>query len=188
MTHNPIDLLLQEHRAIMFEVAELRAAIESLAGRGENALTDSLPAFKRFDHVMTSQVDLHRRKEDEVLFPAIEQILGEMSSPTGPMRQEHRDIHDQGKLLRETLRELNEEQHPAIEAGADNLRNLVNAGGSVAAMVSTGHEIIHLLDLHFSKEEQVLFPMARELLAPETLLMIAKKFQEMDAEQSRQPG
>lgn len=176
MTRNPIEHLLEEHTSIMRQVAALRHAVQKLAARGEAALAETLPVFDQIGKMMATELDLHRRKEDEVFFPAIEAVIGK-DGPTQVMREEHRDIHAQGVLLRETLRELNEEQHPAIEAGAERLRALVSSGGSAAALQRTGEEIIYLLDAHFGKEEDILFPMARDLLDPETLDKIAVQFE-----------
>ncbi len=182
MTQNPITNLLDEHVIIMEKLKPLRDAVDALAARGDAALAETLPVFNRIGKLMAGQLDLHRRKEDDVFFPAIERIIGEHTGPTVVMRREHQDIHAQGVLLRETLRELNEEQHPAIEAGAERLRSLVAAGGSAEALRKTGEEIIYLLDAHFGKEEEVLFPMARDLLDQEALAQIAEQFAELEAE------
>ena len=179
MTKNPIDQLLEEHVLIMEQIALLRRAVKALSAKGDKALAETLPTFNQIGQMMATQLDLHRRKEDEVFFPAIETVIG-APGPTGVMRQEHRDIHAQGVLLRETLRELNEEQHPAIEAEAEKLRSLVSIGGSADSLRKTGEEIIYLLDLHFGKEEEILFPMARNLLDEESLGRIAEQFEAME--------
>jgi regulator of cell morphogenesis and NO signaling len=186
MNQDPIQELLEEHKIIMAQIADLRTAVQALADQGEEALAANLPVFDRIGQMMATQLDLHRRKEDDVLFPLLEELIGEGENTlTGVMRQEHRDIHQQGALLRETLHELNEVQHPAIEAGATRLQELVAGNGPLTdqsraeALRQTGEEIIALLDMHFEKEEQVLFPMTYDLLAPETLARVAAQFEEM---------
>jgi regulator of cell morphogenesis and NO signaling len=181
MNRDPIDELLQEHKVIMAQIADLRAAVQALTDQGESALAGNLPVFARIGQMMATQLDLHRRKEDDVLFPALEAILGHEGTPIDVMRQEHRDIHQQGVLLRETLHELNEVQHPAIEAGAARLRALLEQGAldgaaTAAALRATGEEIIELLDMHFAKEEDILFPMAYQLLEPEALAAISEQY------------
>lgn len=183
MKQNPIEHLLEEHKVIMAQVADLREAVEALEARGEEALPETLPVFTRIGQMMATQLDLHRRKEDDVFFPAMEAIIGR-EGPTEVMRQEHKDIHAQGVLLRETLHELNEVQHPAIEAGGAQLRELAAQGGSAQALQSTSQEIIHLLDIHFGKEEEILFPMARQMLEPEMLEEIAAEFDRLQSEQA----
>jgi len=179
MTKDPIEHLLQEHVLIMEQIASLRRAVTALSTNGDMALAETLPVFNQIGQMMATQLDLHRRKEDEVFFPAIEAVIGTPGA-TGVMRQEHRDIHAQGVLLRETLRELNEVQHPAIEAEAEKLRSLVSDGGSADSLRKTGEEIIYLLDIHFGKEEEILFPMARDLLDTDSLGRIAEQFEAME--------
>ena len=179
MNKDPITHLLQEHKAIMAQVDDLREAVEQLTRHGESALPKTLPVFHQISQMMAGQLDLHRRKEDDVFFPAVEAFIG-MHGPTDVMRQEHRDIHAQGVLLRETLRELNKEQHPAIEAGAEKLRELVANGSNAEALRRTGEEIIYLLDAHFAKEENILFPIVRELLDATVLNDISRQFEAME--------
>ncbi|HZY43788.1 MAG TPA: hemerythrin domain-containing protein [Anaerolineae bacterium] len=176
---NPIKQLLQEHVEIMAQIADLRMAARDLTIRGDAALPESLPVLRRIGHMMETQLALHARKEDEALFPAIEAALGADGSPTIPMRQEHKDIHAQGELMRQTLRELNEVQHPAIESGGARLRSLAADGDSAASLRATAEEIIDLLDAHFGKEEQMLFPMTESLLDEGTLNAVGAKMEAM---------
>ncbi len=179
MKKNPIDQLLTEHVKIMEEFQLLRGAIDTLNRLQEEGLAEALPVFKRIGQIMSTMLDLHRRKEDDVLFPALERKIGSESA-TGVMRQEHKDIHSQGVLLRETLRELNEEEHPEIEARAEKLRDLVLSGGEAEALRKTGEEILYLLDIHFRKEEEILFPMGLDLLDRETLDWVSEQFEAME--------
>jgi hemerythrin-like domain-containing protein len=171
---NPIGHLLDEHRDIMARVAELRAAVRDLAARGDAALPDALPVLARVGRMMETQLALHAKKEDEALFPALEALLGTEGTPTFVMRQEHKEIHAQGALLRRTLHELNQVEHPQIEAGGAKLRELAAAGGSAQALRANAHEIIQLLDGHFGKEEQILFPMAESLLDEHALAEVGE--------------
>ena len=170
---DPIQRLLQEHRAIMRQVAELRSAVQTLADRSENALPGVLPVLQVTVRMIESELLAHARREDDALFPAIERTLND-SALTGQMRQEHRDIHAEGDRFRSTLREINEVEHPAIVAGGALLKTLVATGGSAEALRRTGAKLIRLLDDHFRKEEEILFPMAREVLQPDQLEAIAR--------------
>jgi hemerythrin-like domain-containing protein len=181
MTNDPIQILLDEHKIIMEQIADLRKAVKALEMSGEEVLAETLPILTRVGEMMATKLDLHRRKEDDVLFPAVEEIIGKDDTPTVVMRQEHKDIHAQGKLLRETLRELHEEQHPAIEAGRERLQSLVADGTNAEALRQTGETIIQLLDSHFKKEEEVLFPMVPDLLDKHTLAEIAAWFTQLES-------
>lgn len=155
-----IDHLLQEHRDIMAQVADIRRASAELSAQGEAALPETTPVLARFGQMMATQLARHARKEDEILFPAIEAAIGAGGGPTEIMRQEHKAIHWQGELLRRTLYELNEVEHPRIETGGARLRDLIIDDPEAEALRTTADEIIRLLDMHFAKEEQILFPMA----------------------------
>jgi len=98
------------------------------------------------------------------------------------MRREHEEIHAQAALFRRTLHELNQVEHPAIVAGGSRLASLVAAGAGAEALGTTGAEIVRLLDLHFSKEETILFPMARQVLSPEALEDVAQRIETLEAE------
>ena len=176
---DPIDRLLAEHEEIMAEVAGLRRAVRDLAARGEAALPEATPALERAGRMLATGLLAHARREDEALFPALEQVLG-AGGPTGVMRLEHEAIHEQAALFRRTLRELNEVEHPAIVEGGGRLRTLVAAGADAAALGATGAEIVRLLDLHFSKEETILFPMARQMLSPEALEDVALRIEALE--------
>ena len=180
--HDPIDHLLAEHREIMAEVESLRRAAADLRARGEAALEGAAPALASVGRMMGTRLLRHARKEDEALFPAIESALGLEGGPTAVMREEHREIHERAARFRETLRELNEVEHPAIVAGGARLRTLARGGADAATLAETGEAVVALLDLHFGKEEQILFPMAREVLSRETLRAIAERMDAIEAE------
>lgn len=179
--NHPIDHLLAEHRAIMAEIARLRDAVANLGRGGESALPAALPALRSVSRMMATQLLRHSRKEDEALFPAIDAILGTSGAPTAVMREEHREIHERADRLRETLRELNEVEHPAIVAGVETLNTLARQGGSAAALRETGEDIVQRLDLHFGKEEGILFPMAREILSAEAMDEVGRRMAAIDA-------
>jgi iron-sulfur cluster repair protein YtfE (RIC family) len=178
---DPIDRLLEEHRAIMAEVENLRRAVAELGRRGDAALPEVKPALDALVAMMSAELVAHARREDEALFPALEAVFGAYGGPTRVMREEHRAIHGQAERFRKTLHELNEVEHPAIVAAGTRLRTLTAARGSAADLRAIGGTIVELLDLHFGKEEDILFPMAREVLSAEAMRAVARKMEELDA-------
>jgi iron-sulfur cluster repair protein YtfE (RIC family) len=172
---DPIDQLLDEHRAIMAGVAPLRRAVADLNRHGEAALVEALPALEAVSRMMATDLLAHARREDEVLFPALEAALGTTATPTAVMREEHRVIHGEADLFHRTLRELNEVEHPALVAGGERLRTLTATGGTAEALRQTAETIIELLDQHFAKEEAILFPMARQVLSAEAMREVGQR-------------
>ena len=181
MQSDPVQHLLDEHVEILAEFARLEKAVEALEGQGEAAAEHALPVFQQVGQMMAGRLERHARKEDEALFPAVEAKIGD-GSPTGPMRDEHKEIHAQSVLFRETLHELNEVEHPKIEAGGARLRQLAADGDSQEELLATAREILHLVAIHFEKEEQVLFPMVPNLLSAEEQASVAREMEAIDAE------
>ena len=166
---DPVDHLLEEHREIMARLVEVRAATQELSDRGQAALDSSLPVLRRFGELMATTIELHARKEDEALFPAVEAALGSGFGPTQVMRSEHQTIRSQGEDFQKTLNELKNVEHPALEAKREALSALLGSNPADAmALPTTAAAIIELLDSHFAKEEQILFPLARQVLDPRT--------------------
>jgi len=178
---DPIERLLEEHNAIMARVEALRRAVTALNHRGEAALSEVRAALEAVSEMMSTELIAHARREDEALFPALEAVFGPGGGPTSVMREEHRAIHGQADRFRKTLHELNEVEHPAIVAAGARLRTLTAERGSASDLRVIGATILELLDLHFGKEEDILFPMAREVLSPEAMRAVARKMDELDA-------
>lgn len=178
---DPIDRLLDEHRRIMAGLDSLRRAVADLDERGEIALPRARPALEAAGALMERELFAHARREDEALFPAVEAALGERGGPTSEMRAEHVEIHAQAELFRRTLRELDQVEHPALKAATARLRALGERDAGSAEVRSTGREVMRLLDAHFEKEEQILFPMARGLLDRDALEAVGRRMQELDS-------
>ena len=182
MTQDPIQRLLNEHAELMSKFEPLRLAVRALAQQGAAALPSALPALREVSRVMNTELLAHARREDDALFVAVEEALGEEFGPTAVMRQEHREIHGNVDLFRETLRELNDVEHPAIVAGAARLQSQLEGGASAKALRATGSELLEQLDAHFGKEEQILFPIARQELSAQALRQVAQRMDELDLE------
>jgi iron-sulfur cluster repair protein YtfE (RIC family) len=170
---DPIQHLLDEHVDMIAQLYPLRGALRELAQHREGALEVVYPALEAASRMMTGQLLRHARKEDVALFPALEHIFGATGTPTMVMRMEHHEIHRGVDLYRAALRELDLE-HPAIVAGGERLGGLAARGGSPGVLYDAGAEIVRLLDLHFHKEEAILFPMAREVLDAAVMVDVAR--------------
>lgn len=185
MTGDPIQRLLEEHVALMAKFEKLRHAVHLLGERGEAALAEALPLLREAGDVMNTELVAHARREDDVLFEAVEEVFGKDWGPTTVMRQEHRDIHDSITLFRDTLHELNQVEHPAIHAGIARLHDQLERGAPAATLRATGAELLAMLDAHFGKEEEILFPIARAELSAEQLRDVARRMDELDAAGAR---
>jgi iron-sulfur cluster repair protein YtfE (RIC family) len=181
MTSDPIQRLLDEHVALMGKFEKLRHAVHLLGEHGEAAMGEALPMLREAGDVMNTELIAHARREDDVLFEAVEELFGGEWGPTSVMRQEHREIHGSITLFRETLHELNQVEHPAIHTGIAKLHDQLERGAPADMLRATGAELLAMLDAHFGKEEEILFPIARAELGPEKLREVARRMDELDA-------
>lgn len=115
---------------------------DALLIRSEKFISDKdwdlgLKEFKKFNiHMMT-----HLDKEEKVLFPAIEKKTGMTMGPTQVMRMEHQQMRDLLKKMDESF--TTKDAHTFL-------------GCSETLMI--------LIQQHNLKEEQILYPMADQVL------------------------
>jgi hemerythrin-like domain-containing protein len=129
------EILVDEHKTVLEKLDRLEEAVSD----GDREAAQSLLSFFEFD------LQLHRRKEEEVLFPALGEHIGIDSGPVACMLEEHAREKTLVRDLRASLEQA---------GGGANLRRAVGA-------------FVSHLRLHIQKENEVLFPMAENLLPPE---------------------
>jgi hemerythrin-like domain-containing protein len=152
-----IDTLLAEHRTILGVVDEVERECRRVEGGSplrEPFWRDVLRFHDEFDH------GLHHQKEETLLFPALEQAgLPAEQGPTAVLRDEHRRTHFCRTRLEQAL-------------GARDRARLAAAATSY----------IELLRAHVLKENQILFPLCRQLLSSATLEALQRQFQPLAAD------
>lgn len=99
---------------------------------------------------------LHRRKEEEVLFPALGQHIGTEGGPIACMLHEHQDEREKVEAVRKAL-----ERGPGDPAA---WKGICDAGGY----------ILGLLRNHIAKENEILYPLAEQTLSREEKERIEK--------------
>jgi hemerythrin-like domain-containing protein len=134
--------------------AEHEAALAALARlesaaiglRSDPASEPDLAVARKVLQVLSTTVRQHNEREEVALFPLIEQV-----APTMVFEDEHR-----------TLWILEQE-----------LRHLLDAADPRSAAIAL--DIVDLLREHIAKENNVLFPMAREMLDESQLDALAER-------------
>ncbi|MCS7222402.1 MAG: hemerythrin domain-containing protein [Anaerolineae bacterium] len=101
--------------------------------------------------LLSAALDTHARLEDRLLFTALDPYLGPMG-PLTVMRMEHDQI--------------------------ENLFSRISQASSLSEAQGLVLQLIHIARDHFAKEEQVLFPMAVQILSQETLLELGVRWSE----------
>lgn len=181
MPQDPIDRLLAEHTSLQLRLAPLRALIEHADSGAPLSPAHAARVFSDVSRVMSTELLAHARREDDVFFPAVEHVLGSVFGPTQVMRVEHAEIHRGIDRFRDTLRQIHEVEHPAIEATGDALGDALSRGADPRTLLETGRGLLALVDSHFEKEELILFPMSRQLLGVDARRELAEAMEAADA-------
>lgn len=149
--NHPVDMLLEEHAAILAVLDAAEQEVERLENGG--AMRQSF--WYGYLDFMTNYADrCHHRKEEDVLFSALEEAgLPREGGPTDQMRHEH-------ELMRK---------------GRSRLAELLT-GDDIKAISDAVRSGINMLREHIAKENEALFPAARRLLSSETIELIRSGF------------
>lgn len=86
-------------------------------------------------------LESHMRIEEDVLFPAFEQATGMTSGPTAVMRHEHQQM----------LKALDDMRDACVKGDAKKFESIAPS-------------FLHVLNMHSTKEETVLYPMCDRVL------------------------
>jgi hemerythrin-like domain-containing protein/predicted RNA-binding Zn-ribbon protein involved in translation (DUF1610 family) len=131
-----------------------------LEGRGTDHLVKVLEFFDR-------DLRLHFRREEDVLFPALEKHVGLAKSPTRLLLAEHSDIWSQYDLLKEGVSLLQQSQNGDAESVATRVEE-------------TARRLETLMSDHIRKENETLLPMAERLLAGEQAESVVKAIRNLN--------
>ena len=160
-------VLMEEHRVI----ERVLKALETAAGRLEAGEPIEPSFFLRAAEFIKGFADgCHHHKEEGVLFPALEAAgIPVEGGPVGVMLEEH----EAGRRLTATMR-----------TGADRLV----AGDASARETVAKSALLYaaLLRQHIMKEDQVLFPMADDMIRGRAQTELAEAFETIERDEMGQ--
>ena len=164
-----IDVLMQEHRVIEQVLDALDSAAARLA-RGE-----AVPArffLDAADFASGFADGCHHRKEEGVLFPTMKQHGAQAG---GGAIEVMLDEHEQGRKYVRQLREAARQ---------------LDAGDSSAArrVIAAARGYVALLRDHIAKEDEMLFPLADELIPASAQADVLAAFEEVEEAESDAPS
>ncbi len=169
-TYTPLDILKREHDRVLENLGLLHGA--SLCLTLGNLTPQSVIREKGTEHLskvldfFDKDVGLHFRREEEVLFPALEKHLGVEKSPTRLLLEEHGEVWRWYTRLKEKLVELQGNGSEPSEALPTQVQDISN-------------HIEHFLREHIKKENESLLPLATGLLGEDELEEISKKWKSL---------
>lgn len=153
--------LFRQHRDAEAMLVKLAAGVGRVRreGAGGAGVLGDLSELRR---EIQGEVLSHFREEEQALFPVLGRHLDSSSGPIATMMEEH-------ALFRQLELQF-EEAVAALEAGFRN--------GWEEKLGDAGDAIARLLPGHIAKEEEVLFPMAEEVLQEEEWAEVRRLWRE----------
>lgn len=164
MSDLTIHHLLREHREIEQSLARLEALLDEkdLSPRWTQQFSED---FQWLLAGLGDQVERHIRKEEQVLFPALEAYLPRDTGPLAVLRGEHADAREMLRLLRRAVEvQTGEQPHPE----------------ALPAVETYGRGLLQVARDHYYKEDRVLFPMVSRFLSPERDAELLRQLEALD--------
>lgn len=159
--------LTQEHEAVLSNVAALQQALEGMQDGLHQVDTAALDAAENVVRSLKTDLAVHLRKEEEILFPPLEGRLGREQGPLGVMLMEHEDLRRIVQRLSDALSLLRADAELASRQDAHQ------------EALRWGRGLIGLLRQHIAKEDQCLFPMAAFHLGRTQLRVLGEEMRNM---------
>lgn len=155
--------LREEHRLILQVLDSFETVLEEARTAGRVARAGWEPFVEFFQGFADR---CHHCKEEGHLFPCLEQCgIPREGGPIGVMLYEH----EQGRRLVRAIAE----RLDAADRGD---------GGAVQAVISNGQQFLDLLRNHISKEDQVLFNIADQVVQGPRLAGLTKEYRAAEAD------
>ena len=158
----PTQVLRAEHRQIEEQLEVLSAALRQLGDRGASA--DVLDRVESVARYIDQEMSLHHRKEEQGLFPLLQQYLENEYLRLDARIADHEDLKIMSGKFKGALNDCRE--------------RTAGPGSRFAAQMLRGYGlyIVHLVREHLLKEDEILFLVAEEYLTPEQESEILERF------------
>tara|TARA_B100000315_G_scaffold249681_1_gene281302 strand:- start:194 stop:703 length:510 start_codon:yes stop_codon:yes gene_type:complete len=161
----PTEILKEDHQNVLQKLDALEDIIAQLDKKEEiSAKLEELASFFKTDFWV------HFIKEEEALFPEIEEFIPRDGGPTGMMLIEHKD-----------LRDANAEFQPAVAVYLEDSDDLKTR----EKILEWGTHFIVALRNHIAKENDILFMMADMHLDQAQMDNVIKLFAEIEQKEGK---
>ncbi len=157
---HPVHTLMQEHKLILGFIDKLREAAGKLGSAEDykSAAGDIEILEEMAGHLVDA--DSHHKREEDILFPAV--ARSGIIEPIEIMKQEHEELKAEKRHLIRVLQEKNSMPYPQFVQ-------------KVKALVKF---IVKELPDHICKEDNILYPIAVQLVPEEEWAQIKEKCDE----------
>ncbi len=184
---DPIAILLAEHETASRRFAALEQALAVLSAGDPAATAEALATVWHTLAFLEHDLEVHIRKEEEPLFPLLKAALPADDRLIDEMVAEH----DQARLKRADLRAILEELcggHDDLRRERDHLRAALvvttdrPTTAAISALRRAARAVLQTLRVHFQNEEELVFPLAPQLLTAEQLAEAGRQMIAIDQE------
>jgi len=160
----PIEILMHEHQIILMVLGAVERETQQIQNSGQ---VNAAKAEQIVDFIRNFADRCHHAKEEDLLFVRMqERGMPAQGGPIGVMLIEHVE----GRRL--------------VKAAAEALPDAANGDPhAVAAVRDSLLGYTRLLRAHINKEDNVLYPMAEQILTAEDQQWLAKEFDRVEAEE-----
>jgi hemerythrin-like domain-containing protein len=163
----PTQVLRAEHRQIDEQLNALSGALRQLGDRGPDPeVLDRIESVARY---IDQEMAVHHRKEEDCLFPFLEEHLASESLRLDARIADHEDLDIMNGKFKEALEDCR-----TIEQGRQ-------ARFAAQMLKGYGLYIVHLVREHLLKEDQILFLVAEEYLTAEQEQQILARFADIES-------
>ena len=154
---HPIHTLIEEHKMILDFIEKLKDVVKKIeAAKSFDRISKEL---EMLEHIAENLVeaDKHHQREEEVLFPMLEKFG--VTEPPEIMKEEHEELKPKKKELYKTAKECKEMSYLEFTRKVKELAEY----------------LIKKLPDHIYKEDNILYPMAIQVIPKEKWKEIKKK-------------
>lgn len=147
---HPVHTLMEEHKVIVQNLKELSGLVRKVGAASDyqSISPEDLARLKDIAHHLV-EAESHHRREEEVLFPRLEKRG--ITEPPAIMKEDHVELRKRKQGLYRLASNAGEVQFPEFKSG----------------VVELGEYIAKELDSHIFKEDNILYQIALQVLAPE---------------------
>lgn len=177
--------LLREHIAGMEQFEAFQAAVLAAAPAEPDSITAAFDATWRTLAYLENELELHIAKEEGPLFPRLKAALPAGDRLIDEMVAEHDLIRMKGDDVRTAILAVLD-GHDDLRADAAALRTVAERAASgaphparLAELKRAAAALVEKLSVHFENEEELVFPLAPQLLDAAILDRIAAEMQRM---------
>jgi len=163
---SPTQVLRGEHRQIDEQLNVLTAALRQLGDRGPDS--DVLDRIEKVARYIDREMAIHHRKEEDCLFPFLEEYLASENLRLDARIADHEDLNIMNGKFKEALSDCRQ-----TDPGR-------RARFAAQMLKGYGLYIVHLVREHLLKEDQILFLVADEYLTADQEAEILARFADIE--------